>query len=177
MNSLTAALAMRSKRPPAVLIAQFPRRSSESQPYTAGTSGHFSIDRDTISSISEPDAGPALGQAVQQQAVGLVTLEDFPAAVAGEILVVRLVQSFPQQRQRQPREQRIAALQITPDRERGRLDPVRQQIVHQLYAGTDARRDVFVLDEDEGRPFHRSVEVPQRVAAAEAPVPDSAVAV
>src|SRR2546425_987626 len=51
MNSLTAAWAMRSKRPATVLIIQLPRRSSESQPYTAGTSGHFSIDRNTISSI------------------------------------------------------------------------------------------------------------------------------
>src|SRR5437773_760915 len=51
MNSLTAAWAMRSKRPATVLIIQFPRRSSESQPYTAGTSGHFSIERNTISSI------------------------------------------------------------------------------------------------------------------------------
>src|SRR2546421_9354113 len=51
MNSLTAARAMRSKRPAAVLIIQFPRRSSESQPYTAGTSGHFSIERSTVSSI------------------------------------------------------------------------------------------------------------------------------
>src|SRR3979409_250861 len=70
MNSLTAALAMRSKRPPAVFTIQFPRRSSESQPYTAGTSGHFSIDRDTISSIealvcskSNPPAGPAPNEA------------------------------------------------------------------------------------------------------------------
>src|SRR2546427_8471169 len=51
MNSLTAAWAMRSKRPATVLIIQFPRRSSDSQPYTAGTSGHFSIERSTISSI------------------------------------------------------------------------------------------------------------------------------
>src|SRR5437899_12693697 len=51
MNSLTAAWAMRSKRPATVLIIQLPRRSSESQPYTAGTSGHFSIERNTISSI------------------------------------------------------------------------------------------------------------------------------
>src|SRR5260221_7429752 len=70
MTSLPAALAMRSKRPPAVLIAQFPRRSSESQPYTAGTSGNFSIARDTISSIealvcskSNPPAGPAPNEA------------------------------------------------------------------------------------------------------------------
>src|SRR5438477_2208226 len=51
MNSLTAAWAMRSKRPATVLIIQFPRRSSESQPYTAGTSGHFSIESSTIWSI------------------------------------------------------------------------------------------------------------------------------
>src|SRR5204862_4452361 len=51
MNSLTATWAMRSKRPATVLIIQFPRRSSESQPYTAGTSGHFSIERSTMSSI------------------------------------------------------------------------------------------------------------------------------
>src|SRR5881396_3311956 len=51
MNSFTAAWAMRSKRPATVLIIQFPRRSSESQPYTAGTAGHFSIERSTISSI------------------------------------------------------------------------------------------------------------------------------
>src|SRR6266545_3588368 len=66
MNSLTAAWAMRSKRPATVLIIQFPRRSRESQPYTAGTSGHFSIERNTISSIgalvcseSNPQADPA----------------------------------------------------------------------------------------------------------------------
>src|SRR5260370_37119578 len=70
MNSLTAAWAMRSKRPATVLIIQFPRRSSESQPYTAGTSGHFSIERSTISSIgplvcskSSPPADPAANEA------------------------------------------------------------------------------------------------------------------
>src|SRR6266487_2951344 len=70
MNSLTAAWAMRSKRPATVLIIQFPRRSSESQPYTAGTAGHFSIERNTISSIgalvsskSNPPADPAPNEA------------------------------------------------------------------------------------------------------------------
>src|SRR5262245_38728218 len=50
MNSLTAGLAIRSKRPETFLIIQLPRRSSESQPYTAGTFGHFSMLRTTISS-------------------------------------------------------------------------------------------------------------------------------
>src|SRR5947208_6306931 len=70
MNSLTATWAMRSKRPATVLIIQFPRRSRESQPYTAGTSGHFRIDRNTISSIgalvcskSNPPADPAANEA------------------------------------------------------------------------------------------------------------------
>src|SRR5947199_6364685 len=70
MNSFTAACAMRSKRPATVLIIQFPRRSSASQPYTAGTSGHFSIERSTISSIgalvcskSNPPDHPAPNEA------------------------------------------------------------------------------------------------------------------
>src|SRR6266849_6179064 len=70
MNSLTAAWAMRAKRPATVLIIQFPCRSSESQPYTAGTSGHFSIERNTILSIgalvcskSNPPADPAPNEA------------------------------------------------------------------------------------------------------------------
>src|SRR5690242_6284859 len=52
MNSLTAGLAMRSKRPDTPLTFQFPRRSRESQPYTAGTFGHFSMPRTTMSSIA-----------------------------------------------------------------------------------------------------------------------------
>src|SRR4051812_26996151 len=46
MNSRNAALPMRSP-----LISQLPRRSSESQPYTAGTFGHLARLRATISSI------------------------------------------------------------------------------------------------------------------------------
>src|SRR6266496_320730 len=219
MNSLTAAWAMRSKRPATVLIIQFPRRSRESQPYTAGTSGHFSIERNTISSIgalvcseSNPQADPApnegqtheretiqillrrfprrhahgrhrdvqaaqrrlnrapatLRKAVQQQPVDLVALEDFLAAVAGEILAIHPVQFLAQQPEREPREQRIAALDVAPDRERGRPDPVHQNIVHQLHVGTDAPRDVLVLDENERRQLHRSVKILQRMAAAEA---------
>src|SRR5439155_869744 len=94
--------------------------------------------------------------------------EDHPASVAGEIFVVHLVQFFPQQRQRKPHEQRVAALDVAPDRERRRLDPVHQQIVHQLHVGTDSPRDVLVLEEDEGRSFHRGIELAQRMAAAEA---------
>src|SRR5690242_3406071 len=52
MNSLTAGLAMRSKRPETPLTFQFPRRSRESQPYTAGTFGHFNMPRTTISSTA-----------------------------------------------------------------------------------------------------------------------------
>src|SRR6478736_3963368 len=51
MKSLTAGLAMRSKRPDTFLIIQLPRRSSDSQPYTDGTFGHFSMPRMTISSM------------------------------------------------------------------------------------------------------------------------------
>src|SRR6266581_8257545 len=70
MKSASAGLPMRSKRSAMVLMSQPPRRSSESQPYTAGTSGHFSIDRNTISSIgplvcskSSPPADPAANEA------------------------------------------------------------------------------------------------------------------
>src|SRR6266498_2548330 len=127
MNSLTAAWAMRSKCPATVLIIQFPRRSRESQPYTAGTSGHFSIERNTISSIGalvcwhrdvqaaqrRLNRAPAtLRKAVQQQPVDLVALEDFLAAVAGEILAIHPVQFLAQQPEREPREQRIAALDV-----------------------------------------------------------------
>src|SRR5262249_42821465 len=52
MNSFTAGFAMRWKRPDTFLISQLPRRSSDSQPYTAGTSGHLSMPRMTISSIA-----------------------------------------------------------------------------------------------------------------------------
>src|SRR5262245_14727114 len=52
MKSFTAGLAMRSKRPETFLINQLPRRSSESQPDTAGTFGHFSMPRMTISSMA-----------------------------------------------------------------------------------------------------------------------------
>src|SRR6266513_6398339 len=117
MNSLTAALAMRSKRPATVLIIQFPRRSSESQPYTAGTSGHFIIERNTIWSIFVARGRrSSLRQAVEQQAIALVALEDFPAAVAGKILVVHPVQFLAQQPHRHPQEQRIAVLDVARDR-------------------------------------------------------------
>src|SRR2546421_12404035 len=46
MNSRNATLAMRSP-----LMSQLPRRSSESQPKTAGTFGHFAMLRATISSM------------------------------------------------------------------------------------------------------------------------------
>src|SRR5690349_20386110 len=52
MNSLTAGLAMLSKRPETPLTFQLPRRSRESQPYTAGTFGHLSVPRTTISSTA-----------------------------------------------------------------------------------------------------------------------------
>src|SRR5712691_4877627 len=189
MKSASAGLPMRSKRSATVLMSQAPRRSSRSQPYTAGTFGHFSIERSTISSIGSsgiaPDTGSsekgreapaALRQAIQQDAVGLVALENFPAAVTGEVLVAHLVQFFAQQREREPREQRMAAFQVAPDRERGRLYPVHQQIVHELHVGADAPRDVLVLDGDERRSFHRSVELAQRMPAGEAAVARGAVA-
>src|SRR5688572_8656773 len=47
MNSRSAVLPMRSP-----LMSQFPRRSSDSQPNTAGTSGHFARLRATISSTA-----------------------------------------------------------------------------------------------------------------------------
>src|SRR4051812_40616058 len=46
MNSRRPAFAIRSP-----LMRQLPRRSSASQPYTAGTSGHLAIARATIASI------------------------------------------------------------------------------------------------------------------------------
>src|SRR5439155_26553237 len=92
-----------------------------------------------------------LRKAIEQQAIGLVALEHFLAAVSGEIFVVQLAQFLSQQPEREPREERIAAVDLAPDWERRRLDPVHQQVVHQLHVGTDAPRDVLVLDEDEGR--------------------------
>src|SRR5216110_3311901 len=88
--------------------------------------------------------------------------------VAGEIFVVELVELPAQQSEREPRKERIAVLDVAPDRERGRLDPVHQQVVHQLHVGTYAPRNVLVLDGNEGRLLHRSVEILQRMAAAEA---------
>src|SRR5688500_15561580 len=52
MNSRSAALAMRSP-----LISQLPRRSSASQPYTAGTFGHLARLRATISSMRLQSSG------------------------------------------------------------------------------------------------------------------------
>src|SRR5581483_9323008 len=49
MNSRSAALAIFCP-----LMRKLPRRSSASQPYTAGTSGHFAIPRRTGSSIVAP---------------------------------------------------------------------------------------------------------------------------
>src|SRR5262249_44802021 len=51
MNSLNAALPMRSKRcaSPLLRTSQLPRRSSMSQPYTSGTFSHFAMLRTTIS--------------------------------------------------------------------------------------------------------------------------------
>src|SRR3982751_3833115 len=57
MNSRSARLAMRSP-----LISQFPRRSSESQPYTAGTFGHFAMAWETTASIGlESSRGGGMG--------------------------------------------------------------------------------------------------------------------
>src|SRR6266705_3568414 len=70
-------------------------------------------------------------KAIEQQAIGLVALEHFLAAVSGEIFVVELVQFLSQQPEREPREERIAALDVAPDGERRRHDRVHQQVVHQ----------------------------------------------
>src|SRR5213078_3495975 len=57
-----------------------------------------------------------LRKAIEQQAIGLVALEHFPAAVAGEIFVVELVELPAKQPEHEPREERITALDVAPDR-------------------------------------------------------------
>src|SRR3982751_4015145 len=57
MNSRSAWLAMRSP-----LIRQLPRRSSDSQPYTAGTFGHFAMAWATAASMQlESSRGGTMG--------------------------------------------------------------------------------------------------------------------
>src|SRR5260221_9426701 len=60
MKSLNAALPILSNEEVALVlrINQFPRRSSDSHPYTSGTSGHFAMLRATMSSMGDIIARP-----------------------------------------------------------------------------------------------------------------------
>src|SRR5262245_59219761 len=108
MKSRSAAFAMRSP-----LMRQPPRRSSESQPYTAGTSGQRAMLRATISSIGlQSSAGGAVGanDAHQDAYLAKPWLKHYPQGVPAmvEVPPKSLAQLFDEATERAPQRTAVA---------------------------------------------------------------------